>query len=81
MPATRERISISADGSQGSVLAFSCESVLDLTNTQLPDAFNAFLITSIIYAGPRLVIPLRGEDYPALVRVWDNDVDAIYDSI
>ena len=23
---------------------------------------------------------LRGEDYPALVRVWDNDVDAaIYD--
>ena len=24
---------------------------------------------------------LRGEDYPALVRVWDNDVDAaIYDS-
>ena len=24
---------------------------------------------------------LRGEDYPALVRVWDNDVDAaIYDT-
>jgi hypothetical protein len=24
---------------------------------------------------------LRGEDYPALVRVWDNDVDAIYDTL
>ena len=24
---------------------------------------------------------IRGEDYPALVRVWDNDVDAaIYDT-
>ena len=24
---------------------------------------------------------LRGEDYPALVKVWDNDVDAaLYDS-
>lgn len=25
--------------------------------------------------------PLRGEDYPALVRLWDNDVDAVYDTI
>ncbi len=25
------------------------------------------------------VIPLEGERYPALVRVWDNDDDAIYD--
>jgi hypothetical protein len=24
---------------------------------------------------------LRGEDYPALVRVWDNDDDAIFDSM
>lgn len=24
---------------------------------------------------------LKGEDYPALVRVWDNDDDAIYDAI
>jgi hypothetical protein len=24
---------------------------------------------------------LRGEDYPALVTVWDNDVDAIYDTL
>lgn len=23
--------------------------------------------------------PLRGNDYPALVRLWDNDADAIYD--
>ena len=25
--------------------------------------------------------PLEGEDYPALVKVWDNDVDAIYDTV
>ena len=24
---------------------------------------------------------LRGEDYPALVRVWDNDDDAIFDTM
>lgn len=24
---------------------------------------------------------LRGEDYPALVRVWDNDTDALYDTL
>ena len=24
---------------------------------------------------------LRGEDYPALVAVWDNDTDAIYDTV
>lgn len=24
---------------------------------------------------------LRGEDYPALVRVWDNDDDAVFDSL
>ena len=24
---------------------------------------------------------LSGEDYPALVRVWDNDADAIYDTL
>jgi len=26
-------------------------------------------------------LALRGEDYPALVKVWDNDVDAIYDTV
>jgi len=24
---------------------------------------------------------LRGEDYPALVRIWDNDDDAIFDTM
>ena len=24
---------------------------------------------------------LKGEEYPALVRVWDNDVDDIYDTL
>jgi hypothetical protein len=24
---------------------------------------------------------LSGKDYPALVKLWDNDVDAIYDKI
>ena len=24
---------------------------------------------------------LRGEDYPALVRVWDNDDDAVFDTL
>jgi hypothetical protein len=24
---------------------------------------------------------LRGEDYPALVRVWDNDDDAVFDTM
>ena len=27
------------------------------------------------------VIPLEGERYPALVSVWDNDDDAIYDQV
>ncbi len=27
------------------------------------------------------VKPLRGGDYPALVKLWDNDVDSIYDTI
>ena len=27
------------------------------------------------------VKPLNGKDYPALVKLWDNDVDAIYDTI
>ena len=27
------------------------------------------------------VRPLNGKDYPALVKLWDNDVDAIYDTI
>jgi hypothetical protein len=24
---------------------------------------------------------LTGEDYPVLVRIWDNDADAIYDNL
>ena len=24
---------------------------------------------------------LRGEDYPALVKIWDNEEDAIYDNL
>ncbi len=27
------------------------------------------------------VVPLEGERYPALVQVWDNDDDAIYDQV
>jgi hypothetical protein len=27
------------------------------------------------------VVPLEGDLYPALVRVWDNDDDAIYDQV
>src|SRR5690606_28329799 len=26
-------------------------------------------------------IPIRGEDYPVLAAIWDNDDDAIYDEI
>ncbi len=28
-----------------------------------------------------VVNPLRGEEYPSLVAIWDNDDDAIYDQI
>jgi len=40
-------------------------------------AGNVSVIKYFIYRDPAL----NGEDYPALVKVWDNDVDAIYDSI
>jgi len=30
---------------------------------------------------PSAPYALRGEDYPELVALWDNDDDAIYDSI
>jgi hypothetical protein len=37
----------------------------------------------VAVVGPLLVEApfLRGEDYPALVRVWDNDDDAIFDTM
>ena len=28
-----------------------------------------------------VVVPLRGEEYPALVDAWDNDDDAVYDQL
>jgi hypothetical protein len=33
------------------------------------------------YPPPIVIVPLDGERYPALVSVWDNDDDAIYDKI
>ncbi len=33
-------------------------------------------VTSFNFGGPFF---LRGEDYPILVQVWDNDDDAIFD--
>ena len=30
---------------------------------------------------PVEVIPLRGEEYPLLVEIWDNEDDAIYDTL
>ena len=30
---------------------------------------------------PIEVIPLRGEEYPLLVDIWDNEDDAIYDTL
>lgn len=30
---------------------------------------------------PVAVLPLRGEEYPLLVEIWDNEDDAIYDTL
>ncbi|MDZ4279133.1 MAG: hypothetical protein U1B78_08340 [Dehalococcoidia bacterium] len=80
--ATKEQIVISADDCGYNAAGFQHRSWTELTTwAPLPEAFSGYLFTQIIYAGTRpAVIPLRGEDYPALVRLWDNDVDAIYDT-
>lgn len=45
-----------------------------------PDSGGIYTLT-IFDEAPERDNALRGEDYPALVKVWDNDVDAaIYDT-
>ena len=40
-------------------------------------------VSIYVYPGPVTTeLPyLRGEDYPALVRIWDNDDDATFDTM
>jgi len=38
---------------------------------------SVFVVTPLPVEAPFL----RGEDYPALVRVWDNDDDAVFDTM
>ena len=48
-----------------------------VTISSAPGAGNASVNTYFFYTSPAL----NGVDYPALVKVWDNDVDVIYDSV
>ena len=54
------------------------DTVVEIAQTSTSTTGTSEMI--IEYAEPVHDNALRGEDYPALVRVWDNDVDAaIYD--
>jgi hypothetical protein len=67
--------------------------VIDLERPRLIESKDATLaessmaVVTVTTAGSdevRVVVVapfLRGEDYPALVRVWDNDDDAIFDTM
>ncbi len=34
-----------------------------------------------IFLSDDAIVPLRGEDYPILAEIWDNEEDAIYDEL
>jgi hypothetical protein len=66
--------------------------VIDLQRPRLIESKNATLaessraVVTVTEAGSDevryfVVASLRGEDYPALVRVWDNDDDAVFDTM
>jgi len=50
--------------------------VNDLLSTDSPFVL---IVGNIAFAPPRPY--LRGEEYPALVKVWDNNDDAIFDAL
>jgi len=80
--ATMERMTVSMDDYNDNAFSFKGGAGLEWTTAFVPEAFSGFFITQIIYATKHsTAIPLRGENYPALVSLWDNDVDAVYDTI
>lgn len=81
--ATRDRIVIHAHecGANALGFVFTDESWLGATGALIPPELGGFYFARIIYQTSTPVTPLRGEEYPALVHVWDNDSDAIYDAI
>jgi hypothetical protein len=57
-------------------LAESSGAVVTITEAGSEEV-RVFVVGSLPVEAPFL----RGEDYPALVRVWDNDDDAIFDTM
>jgi hypothetical protein len=57
-------------------LAESSGAVVTVTEAGSEDV-HVFVVASLPTEAPFL----RGEDYPALVRIWDNDDDAIFDTM
>ena len=57
-------------------LAESSGAVVTVTEAGSEDVL-VFVVAPLAVERPFL----RGEDYPALVRVWDNDDDAVFDTM
>ena len=62
--------------SKDATLAESSRAVVTVTEAG-SDQVHLFIIAPLPTGAPFL----RGEDYPALVRVWDNDDDAVFDTM
>ena len=64
--------------SKDATLAESSRAVVTVTAAETgSDQVRFFIIAPLTAEAPFL----RGEDYPALVRVWDNDDDAVFDTM
>jgi len=62
--------------SKSATLAESSRAVVTVTEAG-SDQVHLFMVAPLPAEAPFL----RGEDHPALVRVWDNDDDAIFDTM
>ena len=62
--------------SKDATLAESSRAVVTVTEAG-SDQVRFFMVAPLPAQAPFL----RGEDYPALVRVWDNDDDAVFDTM
>lgn len=62
--------------SKNATLAESSRAVVTVTEAG-SDQVHFFVVAPL----PAEASFLRGEDYPALVRIWDNDDDGIFDTM
>ena len=79
--ATRDKIVMHPDEWFANTLGFAFTSESWLESTGFLSPFELYHFPQVISQLPTPVTPLRGEEYPTLVRVWDNDSDAVYDEL